>query len=144
MRLGTKPKIYGQRKEGFYYFFHFLLIILPTPDYFPSLTSGYTLGCTFKEVDVSKNSKSYYCTAHPNHIQIPLKIICENAFSQQLHDQPLERILRKKNTNRQKSHKGNTYKDVLSRIRKGKQNKKKMRKQIKQVINQFFVINRNL
>lgn len=88
MGLGTKPKIYGHRKEGFYYFFHLLLLllILPTPDYFPFPTSGYTLGCTFKEVNVSKNSKSYYCTAHPNHIQIPLKIICENAFSQQLYD----------------------------------------------------------
>lgn len=82
MDLGTKPKIYGHRKKGFYYFLH----ILPTPDYFPFSTLGYTLGCTFKEVNVSKNSKSYYCSAHPNHIQMPLKIICENAFGQQLHD----------------------------------------------------------
>lgn len=30
-----------------------------------------------QEVNVSKNSKSYDCTPHPSHGQIPLKLICE-------------------------------------------------------------------
>ena len=40
------------------------------------------------------------CSPHPNHIQIPVKTICKNGFSQQLCDKLVEGILPEKNINK--------------------------------------------
>lgn len=87
-------------KEGFYHF------SIPCPPPGPHLLTLNIFSifkyqeCIYKEINVSENSSSYNCSPHPNHIQIPLKTICKNGFSQQLHDKPVEGILPEKNINK--------------------------------------------
>ena len=73
-------------KEGFY---HFSTPCPPPAPHLPTLTIFSIFKyqeCMYKEINVSENSNSYNCSSHPNHIQIPLKTICKNGFSQQLRE----------------------------------------------------------